>query len=172
MTKLIGNAVKDSSGRDVSRVVVQVQEDSAGWTVTVSDNGVGFDPRYAGTLFGIFQRLHTHDAFPGVGVGLATVQRIVLKHGGRIAADSVEGQGATFRVFLPKPAPEHPRGVPDPPSPGRKGSGEGVFVAMCRSLTLAVFRVEVSYPLLDSCREHLRVPAAHPCQTFHLTGLR
>ncbi|WP_168734865.1 ATP-binding protein [Deinococcus sp. KSM4-11] len=103
MTNLINNAVKYSSGRDVSEVTVHVSDTDAEWVITVQDNGVGFDPRYAGKLFGIFQRLHTHDAFPGIGVGLATVRRIVLKHGGRVFADSVDGQGATFGVALPKP---------------------------------------------------------------------
>ncbi|GHF43128.1 PAS domain S-box-containing protein [Deinococcus metalli] len=104
MTNLISNAVKYSSGRPVSKVDVQVQEADAEWVVTVQDNGVGFNPTYAGKLFGIFQRLHTQTAFPGVGVGLATVRRIVLKHGGRVFADSQEGHGATFGVTLPRPA--------------------------------------------------------------------
>ena len=104
MTNLISNAVKYSTGRDVSEVTVEVGETETEWTITVQDNGVGFDPRYAGKLFGIFQRLHTQDAFPGIGVGLATVRRIALKHGGRVFADSVLGQGATFVVALPKPA--------------------------------------------------------------------
>ncbi len=103
MTNLISNAVKYSTGRAVSQVTVQVDETVAEWTITVQDNGVGFDPRYAGKLFGLFQRLHTQDAFPGIGVGLATVRRIVLKHGGRVFADGVLGEGATFGVTLPKP---------------------------------------------------------------------
>ncbi|WP_415791869.1 sensor histidine kinase [Deinococcus saxicola] len=103
MSNLISNAVKYSTGRDVSEVALQVSETETEWVLTVQDNGVGFDPRYGGKLFGIFQRLHTQDAFPGVGVGLATVRRIVLKHGGRVFADGVVGQGATFGVTLPKP---------------------------------------------------------------------
>lgn len=103
MTNLIGNAVKYSTRQDVSRVTVQVDETETEWTVAVQDNGVGFDPRYGGKLFGIFQRLHTQEAFPGIGVGLATVRRIALKHGGRVFAESVLGQGATFGVTLPKP---------------------------------------------------------------------
>ncbi|OLV19722.1 sensor histidine kinase [Deinococcus marmoris] len=104
MTNLISNAVKYSTTRDVSDIVVQVSETGTEWTITVQDNGVGFDPEYGGKLFGIFQRLHSQAAFPGVGVGLATVRRIVLKHGGRVFADGVVGQGATFGVTLPKPA--------------------------------------------------------------------
>ncbi|WP_188973352.1 PAS domain-containing sensor histidine kinase [Deinococcus aerolatus] len=104
LTNLISNAVKYSTTRDVSDVVVQVSETGTEWTITVQDNGVGFDPRYGGKLFGIFQRLHTQDAFPGIGVGLATVRRIVLKHGGRVFAEGSVGAGATFGLTLPKPA--------------------------------------------------------------------
>ncbi|GGO29598.1 PAS domain-containing sensor histidine kinase [Deinococcus humi] len=103
MSNLISNAVKYSTGRDVSEVAVRVNETETEWMITVQDNGVGFDSEYSGKLFGIFQRLHTQDAFPGVGVGLATVRRIVLKHGGRVFADGKVGQGASFGLALPKP---------------------------------------------------------------------
>ncbi|GHF31090.1 signal transduction histidine kinase [Deinococcus metalli] len=105
MTNLVSNAVKYSTMRPRSEVTVLVQDSETEWTITVSDNGVGFDPQYAGKLFGIFQRLHPQSAFPGVGAGLATVRRIVIKHGGRVFARSVEGQGATFGFTLAKPAP-------------------------------------------------------------------
>lgn len=103
LTNLISNAVKYSTRREVSAVTVQVDETGTEWTITVQDNGAGFNPEYGGKLFGIFQRLHTQDAFPGIGVGLATVRRIALKHGGRVFADGVVDQGATFGVTLPKP---------------------------------------------------------------------
>lgn len=103
MTNLINNAVKYSITRSVSELDIQVQESVSEWIITVRDNGVGFDAAYAGKLFGIFQRLHTQSAFPGVGIGLATVRRIVLKHGGRVFAVSEGGDGATFGVALPRP---------------------------------------------------------------------
>ncbi len=97
---LLENAVKFSPGE--ARVQVWAEDGEEEWTVFVRDEGVGFDPQYAGRLFGAFQRLHPQRTFTGLGIGLATVKRIVTRHGGKVGADGGVGKGATFRFSLPK----------------------------------------------------------------------
>ncbi|GGO31779.1 sensor histidine kinase [Deinococcus humi] len=98
---LLSNALKYSRTQPQAGVTVVAQRKAEEWIVEISDNGVGFDPRLAERLFKDFQRLHHQDEFEGVGVGLATVQRIILRHGGRVWATSIPGQGATFGFSLP-----------------------------------------------------------------------
>jgi PAS domain S-box-containing protein len=101
-SNLLGNALKFSSKCSQPRVHVTAREAGAFWEVSVSDNGVGFDPQFASKLFGVFQRLHSQEEFQGTGIGLATVARIIERHGGAVSAESRPGEGATFRFTLPR----------------------------------------------------------------------
>lgn len=98
---LLGNALKYSSKRAEPRVAVSGRVDNGEAIYRVQDNGAGFDMRYADKLFGVFQRLHRAEDFSGTGVGLAIVQRVVTRHGGRIWAESSPDAGACFQFTLP-----------------------------------------------------------------------
>jgi PAS domain S-box-containing protein len=103
---LFSNALKYSAPRGTSaQVELSGERDGAVTRYRIRDNGVGFDMRYADKLFGVFQRLHSQDEFEGTGVGLAIVQRIVARHGGRIWAEAEPGRGATFTIELPEATP-------------------------------------------------------------------
>jgi signal transduction histidine kinase len=100
LENLLENAWKFTSKQAESRIEFGVTQPSGEPTYFVRDNGAGFDMTYSDRLFGPFQRLHPQDEFPGSGIGLATVQRIVHRHGGRVWAEGLVGQGATFQFTL------------------------------------------------------------------------
>jgi hypothetical protein len=100
-SNLIGNALKYSAKRDKPRISVTGRVENSEAIYQVEDNGAGFDMRYVDKLFGVFQRLHRTEDFAGTGVGLAIVQRIIARHGGRIWAQGSPDAGACFQFALP-----------------------------------------------------------------------
>lgn len=103
LENLLTNAWKFTGSKSVAKIEFGAEEKDGQTVLYVRDNGVGFEMAYAGRLFRAFQRLHGVHEFPGTGIGLATVQRIVAKHGGRIWAEASPGKGATFRFLLCDP---------------------------------------------------------------------
>lgn len=120
MQNLLENAWKFTARRPDARIEIGRADTPEGPAFRVADNGAGFDMRYADKLFGAFQRLHRVDEFEGTGIGLATVQRIINRHGGRVWADAAVEQGARFYFQLPDAA-----GGPAVPQPGAAAAPRG-----------------------------------------------
>lgn len=102
LANLLHNAVKYSGTREQPTVQIGAQVTPQAHVIVVEDNGVGFDPQYQDRLFGVFQRLHRAEDFEGTGIGLATVRRIIQRHGGEVWASTVQHHGATFSFSLPR----------------------------------------------------------------------
>jgi PAS domain S-box-containing protein len=100
-TNLLSNAIKYSANKEKPLVKIRSNRNNGMITYSITDNGAGFDMKYADKLFGVFQRLHSSDDFEGTGVGLAIVHRIISRHDGKIWAEGSPGEGATFYFSLP-----------------------------------------------------------------------
>ena len=102
LQNLLSNAVKFHPPGELPNVRIYAENQPTGeWSLCVSDNGVGFDEKYLDRIFNPFQRLHSRQEYPGTGIGLAIVKKIVERHGARLSASSQPGRGATFRITFP-----------------------------------------------------------------------
>lgn len=104
-SELLANAIKFTKGTAEPRIEVRAEREANATRFTISDNGVGFDPQYAGKLFQVFQKLHPASEFRGNGIGLAIVKRVVQAHGGYVEAKGFPLEGATFSFTLPQGEP-------------------------------------------------------------------
>lgn len=117
MENLIGNSLKFTNNRDNPSVIIDGYKNDGNMVFYVKDNGSGFDPRHQDQLFVIFQRLHKSDDYPGTGIGLATVKKIVERHGGHVWANGELGKGATIYFSLPIKAQKGITAAPQQYSP-------------------------------------------------------
>lgn len=101
LQNLISNAVK-YRGVKPPQVHITLRETADGWCISVSDNGIGFEARFAEKIFAPFQRLHSREEYPGTGIGLSIVQQGIERHGGRVEVESTPGEGSTFVLYLPR----------------------------------------------------------------------
>jgi chemotaxis family two-component system sensor kinase Cph1 len=106
MQNLISNAIK-FHGAQRPVIDISAHEGEMEWTFVVKDNGIGLNIEYKEKIFQMFQRLNARDKFPGTGVGLAIVKKIIDRHGGRVWVESEEGQGATFFFTIPRRGINH-----------------------------------------------------------------
>lgn len=102
LQNLIGNAVKYHAPDRPPRVSLTAEAGDSGWTFAITDNGIGIAPEHRERVFGIFQRLHSREAFDGTGIGLAVCRKIVERHGGRIWVEAAPGEGSRFLFTLPR----------------------------------------------------------------------
>lgn len=118
---LIGNAVKYRKPNQQVKVHISAEPKGTEWLISIRDNGIGFDPNCASTIFEPFKRLHTAEEYPGTGVGLAVCRRIVQAQGGRIWAESVPGEGTVFSFTLPMESLRPLKHTPPITAPGARG---------------------------------------------------
>jgi PAS domain S-box-containing protein len=114
---LVGNAVKYRKPDQAPKIHISAEQIGTEWVISIRDNGIGFDPKYASSIFTPFKRLHTAEEYPGTGVGLAICKRIVHAQGGRIWAESMPGEGTTFYFTLPVESAEPLKHTPPIDSP-------------------------------------------------------
>jgi light-regulated signal transduction histidine kinase (bacteriophytochrome) len=97
---LVGNAIKYQGG-EMPRIHISAARNGGGrWVISVQDNGIGIEPQYFDKIFGMFQRLHRRDEYPGTGIGLAICKKIAERHGGAMSVESQVGRGSTFRFSV------------------------------------------------------------------------